>query len=134
MESAGCRVIYQMNCRAPVNHKTFIAKSRIIMTDGKYFNFIIYTTTEHGYSNTSLCYYKSIKVLLYPLVTHLVSVPIFNVTIVWATRTQVICSFTSKKVLLLCNTIYYLLDHLSNDTIILYVPHFFSSSNTITLW
>ena len=82
MESAGCRVIYQMNCRAPVNRKTFIAKSRIIMTDGKYFNFIIYTTTEHGYSNTSLCYYKSIKVLLRPLVTHLVSVPIFNVTVV----------------------------------------------------
>ena len=30
------------------------------------------TTTEQGYSNTNLCYYKSTKVLLVYLVTHLV--------------------------------------------------------------
>ena len=112
MESAGCRVIYQMNCRAPVNRKTFIAKSRIIMTDGKYFNFIIYTTTEHGYSNTSLCYYMLINVLLAPLVTHLFSVTNSNVTTAKSIGTQHMCYCTSKKVLLLSNTIPYLLEHL----------------------
>ena len=92
------------------------------------------TTTGHGCSNTNLCYYRSLKVLLRFLVTHLISVTISNVTIVWSIRTQDICSFTSKKVLLLCNTISCQLDHLSSITIIVNVTHFVSCSNTFTMW
>ena len=57
------------------------------------------TTTGHGCSNINLCYYRLINLLLGLLVTHLVSVPILDVTMVSPTGTQHMCSFISKKVL-----------------------------------
>jgi len=41
------------------------------------------TTTGHGCSNINLCYYRLINLLLGLLVTHLVSVPILDVTMVY---------------------------------------------------
>ena len=70
------------------------------------------TTTEHGYSNTNLCYYRLVNMLLAPLVTHSLSVTISNVTTVKSIGTQHICYCASKKVLLLSNTIPYLMEHL----------------------
>ena len=76
----------------------------------------LYTTTEHRFSNTSLCYYMLINVLLAPLVTHLFSVTNSNVTTAKSIGTQHMCYCTSKKVLLLSNTIPYLLEHLWSVT------------------
>ena len=57
------------------------------------------TTTGHGCSNINLCYYRLINVLLGLLVTHLVSVPILDVTMLSPIETQHMCSFISRKVL-----------------------------------
>jgi hypothetical protein len=40
------------------------------------------TTIEHGFSNTNVCYYILVNVLLGDLVTHLVSITLCGVTIV----------------------------------------------------
>jgi len=77
----------------------------------------LYTTTGHGCSNINLCYYRLINLLLGLLVTHLVSVPILDVTMVSPTGTQHMCSFISKKVLQWFHC----------------VTYFFNSSNTSIL-
>ena len=69
------------------------------------------TTTEQGFSNINLCYYSSINVLLGDLVTHIVSVPICDVTIAFSIGTKLMCSFRSQKVLLHCDTISDLVEH-----------------------
>ena len=84
-----------------------------------------HTTTQRGFSNTKLCYCSSIKVLLGLIVTHPFSVTIADVTTVWSNGTQEMCSFTSKKVLLLSNTITTPMEHLLSVTMILFCNIFF---------
>ena len=57
------------------------------------------TTTGHGCSNINLCYCRLINVLLGLLVTHLIIVPILDITMVSPIGTQHMCSFMSKIVL-----------------------------------
>ena len=59
------------------------------------YEWIVNTTTEQGFSNINLCYYSSINVLLGDPVTHNISVPICDVTIVCSIETKYMCSFRS---------------------------------------
>ena len=63
--------------------------------------------------------------LLGGLVTHLFSVTILNVTTAKSIGTQHMCYCTSKKVLLLSNTITTPMEHLLSVTMILFCNIFF---------
>jgi hypothetical protein len=84
-----------------------------------------HTTTERSYGNTNLCYSSSKDVLLRNLVTQLVCVLIFNVTMVRSFGTNNMCHFTSKKVLPPGNTFTYLIEHFSSVTMTLLCNTFF---------
>jgi hypothetical protein len=50
------------------------------------------TTTDQTFCNTTMCYYRLRKVLLARIVTQLISVLIFNVTVALSIVTQYTCS------------------------------------------
>jgi hypothetical protein len=54
---------------------------------------------EQTFSNTTMCYYRSRKVLLQVIVTQLRCVLIFSVTIVRSTVTQYNCPYLQENVL-----------------------------------